>query len=204
MSVTPDTVLIRSDAGLIPVLVRVATLVIALNASFEDARPIHHTSQSVETQPTNTQNVELEGSEIRFESLAEPYEIVLESSAQTTTLNMFRAQLNDLTNLCHDWDGDGAAAPCAEALQSANTVLQLIIEAGLFPSEIDADVLGGVAILVHAVASSRTAWFVFPNRGFPHVVLHGAPGLSPRSAYLKEDAMSDVANFLGHSDDSTT
>ncbi|MFO0646486.1 MAG: hypothetical protein U0326_09635 [Polyangiales bacterium] len=142
------------------------------------------------------------GDECGSATLADQDEIVFEShmhgqTASSIDTNAFWKQLDDMRGMRDGWDEDGAPAPNESAISGAKSALALMLSENLCPHEVDVDVIGGVAITVHASTSSRSAWFVFPNQGRPHVVLHGDSAIQPRAFGITADVVSEVRTFLG-------
>ncbi len=140
------------------------------------------------------------GSEFVTVPLAAQGNVMFESSMHARTdsslRDMLSSQLAALRLLSDNWDGDGAIAPNEYSRSTAARILNEIMGSGSVPDEVDSDVMGGVAIMMHSDSLPRSAWFVMPNRGEPRVVLHGDDCPSPRSRYLTEGYMKDVIEFL--------
>lgn len=63
-------------------------------------------------------------------------------------------QLEQLSLLSDDWDGEGAPAPYPATIARASRILDQALAARLFAPEIDPDVIGGVSLLF-STSSSR-------------------------------------------------
>lgn len=104
--------------------------------------------------------------------------------------------LDSLGKLDADWDGEGAPAPSAWAMRSARDAFWDLSLSRLAPDEIEADVNGGVALLLYAAKSARRVWVRCPNEGEPKAVLHGDPELGARSIPLSAGWERSVADYL--------
>lgn len=69
-----------------------------------------------------------------------------------------------LGNLQDNWDGEGAPAPSPAAIEQARQIVSWLVLNHVPVAEIDADVLGGIAIWV-LPAAGRTAWVACMNDG---------------------------------------
>jgi len=80
--------------------------------------------------------------------------------------------LDDLRKLADDWDGEGAPRPSDEAIERAKDIVRWACDRGidLGDAEIDADVLGGVAIWIEP-RPGRRAWIACMNSGHDTLVL---------------------------------
>ena len=80
--------------------------------------------------------------------------------------------LSKLRGLPDDWDGEGAPKPNVESLSRAKEVIDWALDRALVIEDVDADVLGGVAVwLVSAAGSRRRAWIACMNDGQDTLVL---------------------------------
>jgi hypothetical protein len=84
-----------------------------------------------------------------------------------------RLRLAALQRAEDGWDGEGAPRPSAEAIARAFGVLNWAERAGLRVSDVDADVLGGVAVWLKGdlEANRLSAWIACMNNGHDTVVL---------------------------------
>lgn len=74
--------------------------------------------------------------------------------------------LGSLGSLQDDWDGEGAPKPSGEALQRAQAVMDWAESKGLLVVDLDADVLGGVALYLRASSGAdRQVWIGCMNKG---------------------------------------
>lgn len=74
--------------------------------------------------------------------------------------------LRQLVDLQDDWDGEGAPRPSDGAVRRAREVLGWVRNNNLFILEVDADVLGGVAIYLKAdERSDKRVWIACMNDG---------------------------------------
>lgn len=83
------------------------------------------------------------------------------------------SRLEGLSRLADGWDDDEAPRPSADALGRAREALDRAATHGLFPEEVDADVLGGVALWFAAEGDKpeRRAWIACMNEGRTTFVL---------------------------------
>jgi len=81
-----------------------------------------------------------------------------------------RKQLEAMRHLVEGWDGQDAPPPNREALDYAQEIVRWALQQGLVITEVDADVLGGVAIWM-AGQSGTTAWVACMNNGAKTLVL---------------------------------
>ena len=101
-----------------------------------------------------------------------------------------------LAALPHDWDGEGAPPPTAETLEQAGRAVVWAREKELQLIEVDADVLGGVAVWLGSPRHpQRRAWFAFRNDGTKSVVLSNGTGLVDQ-APLSDDSRARAVSFL--------
>ena len=91
------------------------------------------------------------------------------------------ADLNALRKLSDGWDGEGAPRPSEEALQRAAAALADLQDSPFDVYDVDADVLGGVALWLNAPGRTRFAWIAIMNSGRATVVLTSRPGQDVRA-----------------------
>lgn len=97
--------------------------------------------------------------------------------------------LNSLRDLKDDWDNEGAPAPSAAAVDLASLIVEQTSGLkGVQVADIDADVLGGVAVWLCSTSHpARRVWISCMNRGKHSVVcmdgatVHTHAALSPES-----------------------
>lgn len=102
--------------------------------------------------------------------------------------------LEGLSRLHDDWDGEGAPKPSGEAITRAREILQALEGvAEVDAIEVDADVLGGVGLLVRP-GRGRSVWIACMNNGKDTVVLSEGESLShaPWDASALEQTLSFV------------
>jgi hypothetical protein len=82
--------------------------------------------------------------------------LIVDAKAKDETPSTLERRISALRDLKTNWDGQGAEPPSASAIDTANWVVQALTGSGASPDdiEIDADVLGGVAV-----------WFYPPRTG---------------------------------------
>jgi hypothetical protein len=74
--------------------------------------------------------------------------------------------LEDLKQLEDDWDGEGAPKPSDAAIERTANVLRWAEERCLQVSDVDADVLGGVAVRLRTPEPGPlTVWVALMNNG---------------------------------------
>lgn len=77
---------------------------------------------------------------------------------------MTELRFSELGALQHGWDADGEAPPPnAAAIANAKAMLQALIHEGARVGDIDADVMGGIALYFYA--DSRVLWIACYNHG---------------------------------------
>lgn len=95
--------------------------------------------------------------------------------------------LGSLGSLQDDWDGEGAPRPSGEALERAQTVMDWAESKGLLVVDLDADVLGGVALYIKASAGAdRQVWIGCMNKG-------GDTAVMSTSSKVEDHCMFDLA-----------
>jgi len=87
------------------------------------------------------------------------------ASAGPTPLLQFLRALPD------SWDGDDAPAPAPSAIDRAESLLRDSTMNGVQVAEVDADVLGGVAIWLAGPSPAASAWISLMNNGTDTLVL---------------------------------
>jgi hypothetical protein len=101
-------------------------------------------------------------------------------------------QLEDLYHLELGWDYDSAPPPTLEALSRAEAIIRWANESGLSITEVDPDVLGGVAIML---GSSRCEiWISCMNDGSDTLVL--SEGEAAGGIPWSEDTKDLIVTFL--------
>lgn len=104
-------------------------------------------------------------------------------------------QLERLKRLAADWDGEGAPKPSRGAIAGASKVVAWVTAAGLEVTDVDADVLGGVAVYLHGSATGRSAWIACMNDGTSTVVLSSGRAVED-SAVLTDNSREGIVTFL--------
>ena len=108
-------------------------------------------------------------------------------------------KLASLFSLDDDWDGEGAPRPSTQALGRADHVIRWAHENGLVVTEVDADVLGGVAVRLqaHVLRPVRTAWVACMNNSRDTLVMsEDGRGVVSHEAWGGTDSESRVWSFL--------
>lgn len=111
-------------------------------------------------------------------------------------------RLAEIEALPEDWDVDPrqgpAPVPDPSAMVAAREVVASLRASGVVvaPEDVDADVLGGVAVTVEGTAG-RSAWFCLPN-GHDGMVVVSAPVTTARSAgaALSPATLADAVAYL--------
>jgi len=109
------------------------------------------------------------------------------------------ARLAKLARLADDWDGEGAPAPSHAAIQRANGVLRWALESGLVATDVEADVLGGVGVVLRAYprTMSGSAWIACMNNGKDTIVLSRRTDVCGHASWDAGDAAKvRVRDFL--------
>jgi hypothetical protein len=106
-------------------------------------------------------------------------------------------QVSALQRLQDGWDGEGAPRPSPQAIARAFNVVTWAEDAGLRVSEIDADVLGGVAVWLKGErGDERAAWIACMNSGEDALVLSEGRTVHAHAPW-NTDAQLQVTTFLG-------
>lgn len=106
-------------------------------------------------------------------------------------------EIENLKNLKDNWDGASAPSPNIAAINRAKNIANWANMNDLDISDIDADVLGGVAIYLQSRISKRKAWISCLNKGYDVVVLYEDKNI--RSNGIFETKKKDIIEFLnGH------
>lgn len=97
--------------------------------------------------------------------------------------------LDELANLPADWNGaDPAPVPNAAAIAAARACLAELSSLGV-AYEVDADVMGGVGIYLHAAPPSpHYVWLAFGNDGINTVIFGGGDTGLPQGEWLSDAA----------------
>jgi hypothetical protein len=124
--------------------------------------------------------------------------VLLTPSAVTVNV-LDPTRLAKLFELEDDWDGEGAPKPSRPALQRADAVVRWAHESGLVMTDVDADVLGGVAVWLRADPMSpvRSAWIACMNNGQDTLVLSEARDVTGHAPWDASDAAkATILDFL--------
>jgi hypothetical protein len=84
----------------------------------------------------------------------------------------------ELSELKDNWDGEDAPPPTKEAIANARAVVAQAFEVGYDVDEIDADVMGGVAVYITGIGG-RT-WIACMNSGVTTAVDVSSPHVPKR------------------------
>lgn len=114
------------------------------------------------------------------------------------TMPEAKERLVELSAIGEDWDGDGAPSPAPAALARAEAVLRWADANGAEIVDVDADVLGGIAIWLRG-AQGR-AWVACMNNGSDTLVT--GEGANTTSTPWGERAMERLRTFLTENDGS--
>lgn len=87
--------------------------------------------------------------------------------------------LDALTTLTDGWDGENAPAPSPAAIEAARPLLLDLSARGVTTVEVDADVMGGVAVTLYGASAGNSAWFAFSNDGHNSLMLSCRDGALP-------------------------
>jgi hypothetical protein len=108
-------------------------------------------------------------------------------------------RLAKLADLSDNWDGEGAPAPSHEAIVRADLLVRWALETGLVATDFEADVLGGVGIVLRSYPgiTSGTAWIACMNGGADTIVLSRGTGVCGHALWDEGDAAkARVTDFL--------
>jgi hypothetical protein len=103
-----------------------------------------------------------------------------------------------LSKLQDDWDGEGAAAPSLEAMRRANAAIHWALKSGFVVTDVDADVLGGVGVVVRAspISAAGMAWIACMNDGSDTFVLSKGTEVCGHAAWDADRAKRTISDFL--------
>lgn len=103
--------------------------------------------------------------------------------------------LGELSSLTDDWDGEGAPKPSTDAIERARAILGAL-EHGIDVDEVevDADVLGGVALIVRS-PQGKSVWIACMNNGKDTVVF--SEGSTVSHALWNPSSVDSTLAFLG-------
>ena len=97
--------------------------------------------------------------------------------------------LDGLASLPANWDGEGAVAPNTRARSAAREVLLNLRARGVTTLDVDADVLGGVAVTLYGDTEGRSVWFSCGNDGAIVVIFSANTGALPHGERLGFDSV---------------
>lgn len=98
-----------------------------------------------------------------------------------------------LKNLQPNWDGEGADVPSEESINSAKEIVTWASQNNLDIEDVDADVMGGVAIYLRGVYN-RTVWLAIMNSGSRSIILQHDRNIVGH--VLDDNSINDVKDFL--------
>jgi hypothetical protein len=102
----------------------------------------------------------------------------------------------ELGTLTDNWDGEGAARPSVEAIERAVLTIQWAKDLGLKVTDVDADVLGGVAVWLGSAAHpDRRVWVSCMNNGRDTIVMSNREGVVGQ-AQLADETRGLAVAFL--------
>jgi hypothetical protein len=105
--------------------------------------------------------------------------------------------LAKLTDLSDNWDGEGAPAPLHEAIVRADSVVRWALETGLVATDFEADVLGGVDIVLRDPGTSgHHVWVSCMNGGADTIVLSRGADVCGLALWNEGEAKTRVTDFL--------
>lgn len=110
-----------------------------------------------------------------------------------------RAGLAKMATLEDDWDEEGAPAPLPAAVARGLVALELAEKRGLLVTDVDADVLGGVALyLMRSQDEDRSVWISIRNNGRDTASLSTAVEMVASVPFRADDAdvWTTIENFL--------
>jgi hypothetical protein len=107
--------------------------------------------------------------------------------------------LDSLGEFPDNWDREGAPSPSVEAITRANGMLKWATEAGLSVTDVDADVLGGVAIWLVG-DHGRRVWLSCMNNGHDSVVMSDGRGVVYQAPLAETPRERVVAFLSGNAD----
>lgn len=106
--------------------------------------------------------------------------------------NCFQFRLDELALFNDNWDGEGAPAPTSFTLEIAKEVIKWANKHNLLITQIDPDVLGGVAIWFEK--DIKKVWFSFKNSGDYSIVFMQNDNID--NDMFCPDALERVIDFL--------
>lgn len=89
------------------------------------------------------------------------------------------ANLDALATLSDGWDGEDAPPPSAVAIDAAREVLRALLARDVTTLDVDADVMGGVAVTLYGTRAGHSAWFACSNGGHASLMLSCPDGALP-------------------------
>ena len=116
------------------------------------------------------------------------------SPANVQVISVPNAEFDHLYAFAQNWDGEGADPPSAEAIDRARKIVGAGTSVGFKPQEVDADVLGGVAIW-YTVGAKRV-WISCMNSRQSSFVLVDALGMTQSGSYDAETSWKTISAFL--------
>ena len=106
------------------------------------------------------------------------------------------AQLEHLHSLQLGWDGDDASPPNRGAISHARDVIIAALRLGLVPFEVDADVLGGVAIWYESHDGLHRVWVACMNDNSATVLFKKRPKGPLDACGFNVKDVERIKNFL--------
>lgn len=105
------------------------------------------------------------------------------------------ADVTKLRELKDGWDGEGAPVVADRAISLALEMVSWAEVHGLLVTDVDADVLGGVAVWVEGPGGGRRAWLSLMNNARDTVLLM-ENGKTLSSGSLSERSRESILSFL--------
>lgn len=105
-------------------------------------------------------------------------------------------QLAHLRGLEVGWDAEDAPPPSLTALTLAEQVITNLASLGVLPFEIDADVLGGIALWFESADHSRRVWVSCMNQGTGTVVFTDSTLNFRKATRFQLEGASQVYSFI--------
>jgi hypothetical protein len=116
---------------------------------------------------------------------------------RATPPGTMRDQLTAFRTYPNNWDDEGAPAPDAAAVDHAEAVVDWAKQNGLTVAEVDADVMGGIAVFLASSPPGRSAWIACMNKGGDTAVLsEGSRGGDHFMFSLGDESANRVLRFL--------